>query len=42
MAIAVTQLQGLDTAGAGRHGLVELVGVAAGKRALSILPPHTV
>ena len=37
MAIAMAQLQGLDTAGAGRHGLVERVGSAGGEGPLSLL-----
>jgi hypothetical protein len=42
MAIPVTKFKGLDPAYAGRHRDVELVGVAACKRGLAILPPHTV
>ena len=42
MTVPVTELKGLDTADAGRHGFVERVGSAGGESGLAILFPHTV
>ena len=43
MTVPVTELKGLDTAGAGRHGFVERVGFRKRrKRARPLLFPHAV
>ena len=42
MTVPVTKFKGLDAAGAGRHGLIELVGSRGGESGLAILFPHTV
>lgn len=42
MTVPVTKFKDLDAAGAGGHGLIELVGPRGGESGLAILFPHTV
>jgi hypothetical protein len=42
MAIPVTEFKALYAAGAGRHGLIERVGAAAGKGGFALPLPHAV
>ena len=42
MTVSVTELEGLDPARAGGHGVVERVGSAGGESGLAVLLPHAV